>query len=472
MKLEYSIIVYLIEKKLKMKSFSNKSGIYIIALISGISGMLFGYDTGVISGAILFIKQDFALNALMQEFVVSGVLIGAIIGAFIGGFLADRYGRRKMIILAGIIFAGGAIGTSVAPEIITLIIGRIIVGIAIGMASFIAPLYISELSLPRIRGSLVSFNQLFITIGIVISYLIDYTLTPINGWRYMLGLAVIPAVILITAMIFMPNSPRWLASNGKIDNARTTLIKVRKTDNVSDELNDIVTSLNKQKGGWKEIFNPLIKPAMIVGISLAIFQQVSGINTVIYYAPTIFEFAGFQSSAAAIFATMIVGLVNVGFTVVAIYLLDRLGRRKLLLIGLAGMSGMLIMLGIVFFLPSLLSQLGTLAAFSLMAYVAFFAIGLGPVFWLLISEIYPLKVRGLAMSVVTEANWGSNFIIALTFLTLIQVLGRSGTFWLYGVVGIAALIFTYAYVPETKGRTLEDIEEHWRGGKHPRELGR
>jgi SP family galactose:H+ symporter-like MFS transporter len=328
------------------------------------------------------------------------------------------------------------------------------------------------LSLPRIRGSLVSFNQLFITIGIVISYLVDYALTPINGWRYMLGLAVIPAVILLIAMTFMPNSPRWLASNGKIDNARTTLIKVRKKDNVNDELNDILSSLNKQKGGWKELFNPLIKPAMIVGVSLAIFQQVTGINTVIYYAPTIFEFAGFQSSAAAIFATMIVGLVNVGFTVVAIYLLDRLGRRKLLLIGLAGMSGMLIMLGIVFFLPSLLNQLGTLAAFGLMAYVAFFAIGLGPVFWLLISEIYPLKVRGLAMSVVTEANWGSNFIIALTFLTLIQVLGRSGTFWLYAVVGIAALIFTYAYVPETKGRTLEDIEEHWRGGKHPRELGR
>ena len=441
-------------------------------MVSGISGMLFGYDTGVISGAILFIKEEFSLLPFMQELVVSAVLIGAIIGALIGGSLADRYGRKNMIILAAIIFAGGAVGTSLTQDIIVLIVGRIIVGIAIGMASFIAPLYISEMSPPKIRGSLVSFNQLFITIGIVLSYLVDYAFTPINGWRYMLGLAAIPALILLIAMIFMPSSPRWLVNNGTMDKARSTLIEIRRTNNINDELNEISTSLEKQKGGRKELFSPLIKPALIVGISLAIFQQVTGINTVIYYAPTIFEFAGFQSAAAAIFATLLVGIVNVVFTLIAIFLLDRVGRRKLLLLGLTGMSGMLIMLGIVFFLPNLLNQLGTLAAIGLIAYVAFFAIGLGPVFWLLISEIYPLKVRGLAMSVVTEANWGSNLIIALTFLTLIQFLGRSGTFWCYAIVGILALIFTYFYVPETKGRTLEQIEEHWRGGRHPRELGR
>jgi SP family galactose:H+ symporter-like MFS transporter len=272
-------------------------------------------------------------------------------------------------------------------------------------------------------------------------------------------------------MIFMPSSPRWLVNDGMVDRARATLIKIRKKDDVSDELNDIVTSLNKQKGGRRELFSPLIKPAMIVGISLAIFQQVTGINTVIYYTPKIFQYAGLPISES-LFGTILVGLVNVGFTLMALFLLDRVGRRKLLLIGLAGMSGTLVMLGVVFFLPGLLNQLGTLAVIGVMAYVAFFAIGLGPVFWLLISEIYPLKVRGLAMSIVTEANWGSNFIIALTFLTLIQLLGRSGTFWLYAGVGIVALIFTFVYVPETKERTLEEIEEHWRGGKHPRELGR
>jgi SP family galactose:H+ symporter-like MFS transporter len=459
---------------MNLKALFKNSGIYIIAIISGISGMLFGYDTGVISGANELITAQFDLSHFMSGLVVSAVLIGAIIGAFLGGMLADRYGRRHMIIIAAIIFAGSAIATALSPNVIFLIIGRIIVGIAIGMASFIAPLYTSELAPPKIRGSLVSFNQLFITVGIVISYLVDYGLTlafPNEGWRYMFGLAAIPAIILLIAMIFMPSSPRWLVNDDQIDKARSTLIRVRNIDNVNDELNGIVTSLNKQKGGRKELFSPLIKPAMIVGVSLAIFQQVTGINTVIYYTPVIFQDAGFVASASLL-ATIIVGLVNVGFTAVALILLDRAGRRILLLIGLAGMSGMLVMLGIVFFLPSLLNQLGILALIGLMAYVAFFAIGLGPVFWLLISEIYPLKVRGLAMSIVTEANWGSNFIIALTYPILILVIGSSGTFWLYAAVGIAAFIFTYSYVPETKGRTLEYIEEHWRGGKHPRELGR
>jgi SP family galactose:H+ symporter-like MFS transporter len=458
-------------RKLKNRGNDKNSFIFIVAIVSGISGILFGYDTGVISGAIEFIKPEFSLTPFLNGLVVSAVLIGAIIGAFIGGSLADKYGRRKMIIFAAIIFAGGAIGTSLVPTILLLIIGRIVVGIAIGIASFIAPLYMSELSPSKIRGSLVSFNQLFITIGIVISYLVDYAFTPISGWRYMFGLAAIPAVILLLTMLRMPDSPRWLINSGNIEKAKSNLIKIRKTEDIDKEFQEITTSLDKQKGGIKELANPLIRPAIIVGISLAVFQQATGINTVIYYAPTILGFAGFGSAAAAIFATMIIGLVNVGFTVLAIFLLDRVGRRPLLLIGLAGMAGTLILLGIVLILPSLLNQAGSLAVVSLMGYVAFFAIGLGPVFWLLISEIYPLKVRGMAMSIVTDMNWGVNLIIALSFLSLVQLLGLSGVFWIYAAIGILALIFTFSYVPETKERTLEEIEEHWRGGKHPRELG-
>jgi SP family galactose:H+ symporter-like MFS transporter len=449
----------------------NNLFVYIIAVISGLSGMLFGYDTGVISGAILFIKQQFALSPIMEELVISAVLIGAVIGAVLGGSLADRFGRRKLIILAAVIFALGAIGTALTPTIILLIAGRIIVGVAIGIASFVAPLYISEASPPNIRGSLVSFNQLAITIGIVISYLVDFSLAPIQGWRYMLGLAAIPAIILGVGMLFMPDSPRWLVSNKNVDKARSVLKRIREKEHIEAEMKEIQTSLDKQKGGRGELFSPLIKPAMIVGVSLAIFQQVTGINTVIYYAPTIFQFAGLRSASAAILATVGVGAVNVAMTVVAIKLIDRVGRRPLLLVGVAGMAFSLILLGIVFFIPGFQGIIGTMAAVSLMIYVAFFAIGLGPVFWLLISEIYPLKVRGLAMSIVTEANWGSNLIIALTFLTLIQLLGRPGTFWFYAVIGIVAWFFTYYYVPETKGRTLEEIEEHWRAGRHPRELG-
>jgi SP family galactose:H+ symporter-like MFS transporter len=287
----------------------------------------------------------------------------------------------------------------------------------------------------------------------------------------MFGLAAIPAIILGVGMFFMPDSPRWLISNKNVDKARSILKQIREKGNVEDEIKEIQTSMDKQKGGRGELFSPLIKPAMIVGVSLAIFQQVTGINTVIYYAPTIFQFAGLRSASAAILATVGVGAVNVAMTVVAIKLIDRVGRRPLLLVGVAGMAFSLILLGIVFFIPGFQSIIGTMAAVSLMIYVAFFAIGLGPVFWLLISEIYPLKVRGLAMSIVTEANWGSNLIIALTFLTLIQLLGRPGTFWFYAVIGIGAWFFTYYYVPETKGRTLEEIEEHWRAGRHPRELG-
>jgi SP family galactose:H+ symporter-like MFS transporter len=446
--------------------------VYLVAALSALGGMLFGYDTGVISGAILFIRQDFALSDFTVGLVVSAVLIGAVIGAAIGGDISDHFGRRKVIIAAAVIFALGAVSTATVPNVNLLILGRIAVGIAIGIASLVTPLYISEMSPPRMRGSLVSLNQLAITIGIVVSYLVDFSLAAFQGWRYMLGLAAIPAVVLGIGMLPLPDTPRWLINHDEADNARKVLKRIQGKDNVEGEIKEIQDSLKKQRGGRAELFNPLVKPALVIGVSLAIFQQVTGINTVIYYAPTIFQFAGITSASSAILATVAVGVVNVILTIVAILLLDRVGRRPLLLIGLAGMTFSLTLLGAVFFLPSLLSSLGDLAVVGLMLYVASFAIGLGPVFWLLISEIYPLRVRGLAMSIASEANWGSNLIIALTFLTLVQVLGRSGTFWLYALVGIGAWIFAFLLVPETKGKTLEEIEEHWRKGLHPSEMGR
>jgi SP family galactose:H+ symporter-like MFS transporter len=446
--------------------------VYLVAALSALGGMLFGYDTGVISGAILFIRQDFALSDFTVGLVVSAVLIGAVIGAAIGGDISDHFGRRKVIIAAAAIFALGAVSTATVPDVNLLILGRIAVGIAIGIASLVTPLYISEMSPPRMRGSLVSLNQLAITIGIVVSYLVDFSLAAFQGWRYMLGLAAIPAVVLGIGMLPLPDTPRWLINHDEADNARKVLKRIQGKDNVEGEIKEIQDSLKKQRGGRAELFNPLVKPALVIGVSLAIFQQVTGINTVIYYAPTIFQFAGITSASSAILATVAVGVANVILTIVAILLLDRVGRRPLLLIGLAGMTFSLTLLGAVFFLPSLLSSLGYLAVVGLMLYVASFAIGLGPVFWLLISEIYPLRVRGLAMSIASEANWGSNLIIALTFLTLVQVLGRSGTFWLYALVGVGAWIFAFLLVPETKGKTLEEIEEHWRKGLHPSEMGR
>src|SRR3984893_818157 len=257
----------------------------IVSAISALSGLLFGYDTGVISGAILFVQEDFHLTTFQEEAVVSAVLLGAMIGAAIGGRLADRFGRRTMLIQVALLFMVGAIGTSLAPSPTWLSAGRLVVGIAIGIASFTAPLYISEISPADVRGKLVSLNQLMITIGIVCSYLADYALAGVRGWRAMFGLAAIPAIILLIGLFFVPESPRWFVNRGLRDQARAVLLRVRKSSEVDSELTEIEASLSQQQGGWRELLSPGLRPALIIGIGLAVFQQFTGINTVIYYAP-------------------------------------------------------------------------------------------------------------------------------------------------------------------------------------------
>lgn len=435
-----------------------------VTMVSGISalaGLLFGYDTGVISGAILFVRNDFLLSTVQEEVVVAAVLLGAVAGASFGGKLADHLGRRKLLIQVAILFIVGAIGTALAPTPTWLAISRVAVGIAIGIASFTAPLYISEVSPANVRGKLVSLNQLMITIGIVVSYAADYGLADMRGWRWMFGLAAIPALILVIGLLFVPESPRWLMSRAQNDQARAVLQRIRETTDVDKELAEIEADLQLQEGGWRELLTVSLRRPLIIGIGLAIFQQFTGINTVIYYAPTIFQLAGLHSASAAILATVGVGAVNVLLTIVALRLLDRVGRRPLLLYGLVGMVVSLGVLGSAFLFSSLSSIVAWIAVISLAVYVACFAIGLGPVFWLLISEIYPLKIRGRTMSVATVACWGSNLIVALTFLSLLHSLGRCWTFWLYAVIGIIAWIFVYRLVPETKGRTLEEIDARW-----------
>ena len=447
-----------------------KRFVYLATAISALGGMLFGYDIGVISGAILFIQKEFSLSAGMEEIVVSSVLLGSLVGALGGGMLADRLGRRRLLIFTAIVFGLGALGAALAPGTTVLITARIIAGVAIGIASFVAPLYISEIAPVAIRGKLVSINQVALTSGIVISYLVDYAFAGAQAWRWMFALAVVPAAAFGIGLMFIPNSPRWLADRGKTDQARAVLKRIRPPDKVEGELDEIQQSLKQQKGHWSELFSPLLRMAMIVGVGLAVAQQITGINTVIYYAPTIFKFAGLSSTSAAILASVGVGVVNVVLTLVAMQLIDRVGRRPLLLISLAGMTISLGVLGLAFALPQLSGSLGWIAVTSLMVYVGSFAVGLGPVFWLMLSEIYPLAIRGRAMSVGTIANWGANLIVALSFLTLTQMLGKAATFWLYGAVSIGAWLFAYFLVPETKGKSLEQIEAHWRGGKHPRTM--
>ncbi len=440
--------------------------VYFAVGVAALGGLLFGYDTGVISGAILFITKQFSLSASMEEIVVSSVLVGAAVGAALGGALTNRFGRRKLIILAGIIFTLSAIGTALAPTVSLLIVGRIVSGLGIGVASFISPMYIAEVVPAKVRGALVAVNMLAITTGIVAAYLVDYALSGIEGWRYMFGLGAIPAVILIIAMWKLPDSPRWLISTSRVKQAKVVLKSLRTVSDIDPEIADIQQSMAKQgAGGIAGLLRPSVRMPMIVGIGLAVFQQITGINTVMYYSPTILKFAGIENTGTAILAGA--GLTGVMwcFHVLAIFMLDRVGRRPLLLAGVAGQIVGLAILGAAFEFQQLASFKSYVAIGGLVIYVSCFAFGLGPIFWLMISEIYPLKVRGAAMSAVTVINWITNLGVAVTFLSLVKVLGHAGTFWLYGVTAVGAWIFFYRLAPETKGKTLEQIEAHWRTGK-------
>jgi SP family galactose:H+ symporter-like MFS transporter len=456
----------------KNKAASEVNGfVYFAVGIAALGGLLFGYDTGVISGAILFIKDQFSLSDTMEEIVVSSVLVGAVLGAGLGGSMAERFGRRAMIIVAGIIFTVSALGTAMAPTVTLLIAARIVSGIGIGIASFISPMYIAELVPAKVRGALVAVNMLAITTGIVVAYLVDYAFSGNYGWRYMFALAAIPSIGLVIGMWRLPDSPRWLISKSQVEQARQILQRVRTASDVGPEVAEIQKSMEEQGvGGIKGLLQPSLRMPMIVGLGLAIFQQITGINTVIYYAPTIFKFAGITATGPAILAGAALTMVMWVFHVLAIFLLDRVGRRPLLLVGLAGQIVGLAILGAAFHFPQMASLKSDVAIGGLVIYVSCFAFGLGPIFWLLISEIYPLKTRSAAMSAVTVTNWALNLLVAVSFLTLVGVLGQAGTFWLYGAIAAGAWVFCYLLVPETKGKTLEQIEAHWQAGKRPREL--
>jgi MFS transporter, SP family, galactose:H+ symporter len=445
--------------------------VYIAALFAALGGLLFGYDTGVISGALIFIKREFGLTTAAEEIVVSGVLLGATIGAIFGGKAADLFGRRRVLLVTAAIFGIGALASAVAPSPTILIISRVVLGLAIGLASTNVPVYLSEVAPPHARGWVVSLFQLAVTVGIVVAYLTDYAFAAIEeGWRWMLGLAVAPALVFGTGMFFLPETPRWLIRGGHHEVAHRVLVRIRGFADVNVEIEEIKASLAQQaeSGHWTDLLHRQVRLALVVGLGLAIFQQITGINTVIYYAPKILQTAGFNSASGAILATVGVGVVNVAMTIIAMFLVDRAGRRPLLLVGIAGMIVTLGVLGLSFRYPS--EQLAWIAVTCLMGYVASFAIGLGPIFWLLIAEIYPLKIRGLAEGTAATFNWASNLIVSLTFLTLVEKLGASSTFFLYALASVLSWLFAYYFVPETKGRTLEQIEAFWRARHRVREM--
>jgi sugar porter (SP) family MFS transporter len=434
-----------------------------VSVIAAIGGLLFGYDTGVISGALLFIKGDLHANTFEQQAIVAVLLLGAMLGALVSGYLADRIGRKWTKVISGTVYALAALGCAFSVSAGMLIGFRFVLGLSVGTASFVAPLYISEVSPPRVRGGLVSFNQLAITSGILLAYIVDFAFKGLPGeWRWMLGVAAIPGAVLAIGMLTVPKTPRWLVMNHQEDEARDVLERLREGDDeadVDEEVRDIEDANERERNTTvKDLLKGRIRPLLVVGIILAVAQQFVGVNTVIYYAPTILSATGLGSSAA-LAQTVAVGVTNVVFTIVAVLLLDRFGRRPLLLTGTVGLLIALLVLGVYFSSATLQSSYPWIALAGLLLFIAGFAVGLGPVFWLMISEIFPVGMRSKAMAVCTIFNWGANFLVAQTFLSLTKAISPQGVFFLYAVLAILSLAFFAVRVPETKGRPLEEIQE-------------
>jgi SP family galactose:H+ symporter-like MFS transporter len=440
--------------------------IYLVTVVGALGGFLFGYDTGVISGAELYLKTSFSLGNGTEELAVSAVLIGAVIGAIIGGRLGDLLGRKFMILIIAVVFTAGAIVTALSPSIWFFIVMRIIVGIALGAVSVLSPIYISEMAPPKLRGALVTVNQFLLTIGIVVAYLVDLVFASAHmSWPPMFAVAAIPAIILFIGIFFLPDTPRWYAAKGHWDKADRTMERLTpQIQTKNSEMAALHKSIEEAKSAkLSDLLKPGLRTALIVGVGLAILQQFVAINTVIYYAPTIFGYAGYKSASGAILATVIVGIVNVVSTLGAIFLMDRLGRRLLLLIGIAGMTLMLAALGVIFMIGP--ASVGTLVLIVLLVYIVAFAISLGPVYWVMSSEIFPNRLRGTGSSISTSCNWGANLLVSVTFLSLVALVGKPVTFWIYMLFAIVAFFFVLFLVPETKGKRLEQIEAYWNNGR-------
>ena len=438
---------------------SSRSYVIYVSVVAALGGLLFGFDTAIIAGATRFLKERFALSSFGEGLAVSIVLVGCMAGAAIAGTVSDRLGRRRFMFISAVLFFISALGCAIPQNLIQFLVFRFIGGLAIGSASIVSPLYISEVAPPKIRGALVSVNQLAIVTGILMSYFVSWILVGAgaSNWRWMFATGAIPAVIFFLFVLGVPESPRWLVKQGREKEAEVILKRLNGPEIATAEIRSIKETLALEGCSLRELLQPGFRTALFIGVFLAVFQQITGINAVIYYAPRFFEAAGLARSSA-IFQSAIIGVVNVVFTLVAIALVDRLGRKPMLIAGSAGMGASFVLLGAAFKFQ--LFSGGLVLLFTLL-YIAFFAMTLGPIVWVVIAEIFPTRIRGRAMAIATVALWLADFAVSLTFPVIADRLHESFAFWLYAGMCLINMIFIWAVLPETKGKSLEEIERHW-----------
>ena len=457
----------------KKQGHSNKAMTFFVCFLAALAGLLFGLDIGVIAGALPFITNDFKIDSHVQEWVVSSMMFGAAVGAVGSGWMSWKLGRKKSLMIGAILFVIGSLCSAVAPNVEVLIISRIILGLAVGIASYTAPLYLSEIAPEKIRGSMISMYQLMITIGILGAYLSDTAFSYSGAWRWMLGVIVIPAILLLIGVFFLPDSPRWYAAKRRFHDAERVLLRLRDTSaEAKNELDEIRESLQVKQTGWalfKE--NNNFRRAVFLGVLLQVMQQFTGMNVIMYYAPKIFELAGYSNTTQQMWGTVIVGLTNVLATFIAIGVVDRWGRKPTLVLGFLVMAVGMGVLGSMLHLGIHSQGAQYFAVAMLLMFIVGFAMSAGPVIWVLCSEIQPLKGRDFGITCSTATNWIANMIVGATFLTMLDSLGNANTFWVYGGLNVLFIILTLWLVPETKHISLEHIERNLMKGRPLREIG-